>query len=59
MTTLSIKTKQGTRHLVSVQGGVISSTDNPTEAKQFANKAEAIQFSENNNILAWRATEHE
>jgi hypothetical protein len=42
-----------------VQGGVITSTDNPTEAKQFADKADAVQFTKDNNILQWRATTHE
>jgi hypothetical protein len=59
MTTLTIQTQKGTRHLINVQGGVITSTDNPNEAKQFATKAEAVQFSKDNNILAWRATTHE
>ena len=58
-TTLTITTPKGTRHLINVQGGVIESTNNPTEAKQFATKAEANQFSKDNNILAWRATTHE
>jgi len=58
-TTLTIQTKQGKRHLINVQGGVITSTDNPTEAKQFADKADAVQFTKDNNILQWRATTHE
>ena len=59
MTTLTIQTKQGTRHLINVQGGVITSTPDPTDAKQFTDKAEAVQFSKDNNILQWRATTHE
>jgi len=58
-TTLTITTQKGKRHLINVQGGVITSTENPTEAKQFGNKAEAVKYSKDNNILAWRATEHE
>lgn len=59
MTTLTITTKQGTRHLINVQGGVIESTPDRNEAKQFATKSEAVQFTKDNNILQWRAMEHE
>jgi len=59
MTTLTIETKQGTRHLINVQNGVIESTPNPYNAKQFATKAEAIQYSKDNKVMQWRATTHE
>lgn len=59
MTTLTITTKQGTRHLINVQGGVIESTPDLKEARKFTTKAEAVQFTKDNNILQWRATEHE
>jgi len=58
-TTLTITTPKGKLHLVNVQGGVITSTAKQTEAKQFADKAEAVKYSKDNNVLAWRATEHE
>jgi len=58
-TTLTITTPKGELHLVDVQNGVIESTPWPHLAKQFTDKAEAVQFSKQNNILAWRATENE
>jgi hypothetical protein len=59
-TTLTITHQGATRHLKSFQNGVIESTTVPTEAKQFATKAEADEFSKSNKgLLAWRATTHE
>jgi hypothetical protein len=59
MTTLTITTPKGTRHLINVQNGVIESTPDQSKAKPFKDKAEAVQFSKDNKVMQWRATEHE
>lgn len=59
MTTLTITTPKGTRHLINVQNGVIESTPDRNQARKFTDKAEAVKFTKDNNILQWRATTHE
>jgi hypothetical protein len=60
MTTLTTTHRGATIHLKSIRNGVIETTTDPTEAKQFTDKAEAVQFTKDNkSLLAWRATTHE
>ena len=59
MTTLTTTHQNQTLHLKSIRNGVIETTTDPNEAKQFANKAEAVQFSKDNkSLLNWRTYEN-
>jgi hypothetical protein len=59
MTTLTTTHQNQTLHLKSIRNGVIETTTDPTEAKQFANKAEAVQFSKDNkSLLNWKTNEN-
>jgi len=59
MTTLTTTHQNQTLHLKSIRNGVIETTTDPTEAKKFANKAEAVQFSKDNkSLLNWKTNEN-
>jgi hypothetical protein len=58
-TTLTTTHRGDTIHLKSIRNGVIETTTDPTEAKQFANKAEAVQFTKDNkSLLNWKTNEN-
>jgi hypothetical protein len=58
-TTLTIKHRDATLHLKSIRNGVIETTTDPTEAKQFTDKAEAVQFTKDNkSLLNWKTYEN-
>jgi hypothetical protein len=58
-TTLTNTHKGYTRYLVSIKNGVITSTFNIDEAKQFTDKAEAVQFTKDNkSLLNWKTYEN-
>ena len=59
MTTLTTTHRDAILHLKSIRNGVIETTTDPTEAKQFTNKAEAVQFSKDNkSLLNWKTYEN-
>jgi hypothetical protein len=59
-TTLTITHQGEVRHLKSFQNGVIENTTDINQAKQFADKQAATDFSKSNKgLLAWRATTHD
>ncbi len=58
-TTLTTTHRDAILHLKSIRNGVIETTTDPTEAKQFANKAEAVQFTKDNkSLLNWKTYEN-
>jgi hypothetical protein len=58
-TTLTTTHQNQTRHLKSIRNGVIETTTDPTEAKQFTDKAEAVQFTKDNkSLLNWKTYEN-
>jgi len=58
-TTLTTTHRGDTIHLKSIRNGVIETTTDPTEAKQFSSKAEAVQFTKDNkSLLNWKTYEN-
>jgi hypothetical protein len=59
MTTLTTTHRGDIIHLKSIRNGVIETTTDPTEAKQFSSKAEAVQFTKDNkSLLNWKTNEN-